>query len=370
MSTVTSTNNERHTTRKNWVHKLERSVHRYFLVLLIASYLLAALAPGWGQWLRDVEWRQLTRPNGVTSLSQFLLAVLLFLAGLGIDLAKLWASVTRPVALSFSLVAKLVIPTTTVFVVATIVTSITDDFVVVQMLLGLALVAAMPAAGSSPAWTQTAGGDVALSLGIVVGSTLLGPWFGGVWLSHFAQQAGQIDQNLVRQIAAAIFGTFFLWWVLIPSILGIVCRYLLGRQRMTKLRPYIRLSGSLLLLVLIYAFAAKSLARVSQHGQAGQLSWAFGLATLLCLIDFGAGWCTGKLVRPEPSTRIAMIFGIGMHNNGIALLVADSLLLKDSPAFLPIIAYAMVQHLIAGATDALLTWRRTARPTKRSKQGA
>ena len=141
------------------------------------------------------------------------------------------------VALLFSLVAKLVVPTTTVFVVATIVTAVTDDIVIVQMLLGLALVAAMPAAGSSPAWTQTAGGDVALSLGIVVGSTLLGPWFGGIWLSNFAQQAGQIDQNLVRQIAAAIFGSFFLWWVLIPSILGIVCRYLLGRQRITKLRP-------------------------------------------------------------------------------------------------------------------------------------
>lgn len=347
-----------------WVPTLERYVHRYFLVLLIASYFLAALAPGWGQWLRDVEWRQLTRPNAVTNLSQFLLAVLLFLAGLGIDLAKLWASVTRPVALSFSLLAKLVVPTSTVFVMATIVTAISDDTVVVQMLLGLALIAAMPAAGSSPAWTQTAGGDVALSLGIVVGSTLLGPWFGGIWLSHFAQQVGQIDQNLVRQIAAAIFGSFFLWWVLIPSILGIVCRYFLGRQRITKLRPYIRLTGSVLLLVLIYAFAATSLARVSQHNQAGQLSWAFGLATILCLTDFGAGWCTGKLLRPEPSTRVAMIFGIGMHNNGIALLVADSLLLKDSPAFLPIIAYAMVQHLVAGATDALLTWRRAASAAK------
>jgi BASS family bile acid:Na+ symporter len=361
---ATSTDNDLHAATHSWARELERLVHRYFLVLLIASYLLAAVAPAWGQWLRDVEWRQLTRPHGVTTLSQFLLAVLLFLAGLGIDLAKLWASVTRPVALSFSLVAKLVVPTTTVFVLATIVTSFTDDYIVVQMLLGLALVAAMPAAGSSPAWTQTAGGDVALSLGIVVGSTLLGPWFGGVWLSHFAQQAGQIDQNLVRQIAAAIFGSFFLWWVLIPSILGIVCRYLLGRQRMTKLRPYIRLAGSVLLLVLIYAFAAKSLARVSQHDQAGQLTWAFGLATILCVIDFGAGWCTGKLVRPEPSTRVAMIFGIGMHNNGIALLVADSLLLKDSPAFLPIIAYAMVQHLIAGATDALLTWRRAGKVAK------
>ena len=41
--------------------------------------------------------------------------------------------------------------------------------------LVLALVASMPIAGSSTAWAQNADGDLVLSLGLVVGSTLLSP---------------------------------------------------------------------------------------------------------------------------------------------------------------------------------------------------
>ena len=49
---ATSPENELQTATHSWARELERFVHRYFLVLLIASYFLAALAPGWGQWLR------------------------------------------------------------------------------------------------------------------------------------------------------------------------------------------------------------------------------------------------------------------------------------------------------------------------------
>jgi hypothetical protein len=44
-----------------------------------------------------------------------------------------------------------------------------------NILVGLALVASMPIAGSSTAWSQNASGDLALSLGLVVLSTLLSP---------------------------------------------------------------------------------------------------------------------------------------------------------------------------------------------------
>ena len=44
-----------------------------------------------------------------------------------------------------------------------------------NILVGLALVASMPIAGSSTAWSQNANGDMALSLGLVLGSTLLSP---------------------------------------------------------------------------------------------------------------------------------------------------------------------------------------------------
>ena len=44
------------------------------------------------------------------------------------------------------------------------------------ILIGLALVASMPIAGSSSSWSQHSDGDLALSLGLVLVSTLLSPW--------------------------------------------------------------------------------------------------------------------------------------------------------------------------------------------------
>jgi predicted Na+-dependent transporter len=44
-----------------------------------------------------------------------------------------------------------------------------------NILVGLALVASMPVAGSSTAWSQNTDGDMALSLGLVLLTTLLSP---------------------------------------------------------------------------------------------------------------------------------------------------------------------------------------------------
>ena len=47
--------------------------------------------------------------------------------------------------------------------------------VVKRLVVGLALVASMPIAGSSTAWSQNANGNLALSLGLVLLSTLSSP---------------------------------------------------------------------------------------------------------------------------------------------------------------------------------------------------
>ena len=44
------------------------------------------------------------------------------------------------------------------------------------VLVALGLIAAMPIAGSATAWSQKSNGDLSLSLGLVLGSTLLSMW--------------------------------------------------------------------------------------------------------------------------------------------------------------------------------------------------
>ena len=349
------------TLAQGWVTRIEKIVHRGFLPLLIASYLLAASIPSLGQSLRHPLRVGHDDLQATVSLSRVLLAVLLFLAGLSIDLGMLWNAVRRPIPFIVSLLAKLLVPTSFVLLLAVVVASLGVGPRLSEMLLGLALVAAMPTAGSSPAWTQKSGGDVALSLGIVVGSTLVCPWFGGLWWGELGELLSSFDVHHASQLdhlAISVFGTFFLSWFLVPSFLGIAARYALGPTRRMALQPHVRFLGNVILLLLIYAFASTSLSKVVGENQFTQLATAFGLAALLCVVNFFAGWMTGKVSRSDRRTKLSMLYGIGMHNNGIALLIADNILATDSIVFLPIIAYAMCQHVVAGITDSIVIWCR------------
>ncbi|TWT36990.1 Sodium Bile acid symporter family protein [Posidoniimonas corsicana] len=327
-------------------------VHDYFLGLLAACYALALLAPGPGAWLRSVELGARGAAGGV-SLSQVLLAGLLAIAGVGIDPTRVRESLLRPLTLGGALVVKLVLPIIVVSVIAWL-ASFWAGWLPAEMLLGLAIVAAMPAAASCPAWTQASAGDVALALGVVVGSTLLGPWAAQFWLPGFAQAAGA-DPNIAHGISRAVLGSYFLLWVLLPSALGVAARVLLGPDRIARVRPALRLAGSGLLLLLIYAFAAAALSLVEVRHAGERLATALSLAGALCAAAFLAGWLLARSTRASGPTSAALVYSVGMHNNGVALLLADTVLPRESAVFLPIICYALVQHGLAGIVDALFT---------------
>ncbi|TWT90751.1 Sodium Bile acid symporter family protein [Pseudobythopirellula maris] len=314
---------------------------------------MAYFAPATGQWLRGVSLN-----GGVTgslSLSRVLLAALLALAGMGIDWTKLRESLEHPATLFTALAVKLIAPAVVVFLIAAALKGGPQPETA-QLLLGLALIAAMPAAGSSPAWTQAAGGDVAVSVGLLVGSTVLGPLCGSLWLDGFAAAAG--GDQLPDRLRVAVSGLSFLAWVIVPTAVGMALRHYLGTKVIARWKPYLRLAGAALLLLLIYVFASEAISRAMQRSAPSELASAVSLAALLCCSGFLFGWLTGRLSHSGHSSRVACVYGVGMHNNGIALLVADAVLPSDSAAFAPIIAYALVQHLLAGAVDALLAWRR------------
>ena len=39
---------------KNLIEALTHTIHRYFIWIIIASYFIAALLPGFGMWIREV----------------------------------------------------------------------------------------------------------------------------------------------------------------------------------------------------------------------------------------------------------------------------------------------------------------------------
>ena len=80
-----------------------------------------------------------------------------------------------------------------------------------------------------------------------------------------------------------------------------------------------------------------------------------GLVLALCLLAFGAGAGLARLLGAGPAQRAALMFGLGMNNNGTGLVLASMALADHPRVLLPIIFYNLVQHLVAGCVDLLLT---------------
>jgi BASS family bile acid:Na+ symporter len=216
------------------------------------------------------------------------------------------------------------------------------------ILVGLALVASMPIAGSSTAWSQNANGNLALSLGLVAFSTILSPLTTPLALYSVGLMArGEYGQHL-RQLATHGTGAFLTLCVILPSILGMLIRSVLGEARLAPAGPWLKSANAVNLLILSYANAAPALPQTFAEPALDFLAMTLAITAALCGLAFGAGWLIAKLWGVGPDMQASLMFGLDMNNNGTGLVLA-SLALADYPkVMIPIILYNLVQHVFAG----------------------
>jgi BASS family bile acid:Na+ symporter len=227
-----------------------------------------------------------------------------------------------------------------------------------NILVGLALVASMPIAGSSTAWSQNADGNLALSLGLVLGSTLLSPVTTPLALHAVGFMASGDYAEDLHELAAGGAGAFLAVAVILPSLLGLVVRHAAGERRVEAAKPVLKLINIGVLLFLNYSNAAVSLPQALGQPDPDFLAATLAIVVGLCALMFAAGWAVARLFRTGREQRVALMFGLGMNNNGTGLVMA-SLALADHPrVLLPIIFYNLVQHLMAGAADRLILERK------------
>jgi BASS family bile acid:Na+ symporter len=331
-------------------------LHRHFLWLLLGAYAAAALVPGPALWLKNltlVEFHFLGEQARVT-LPMLMLAVLLLNAGLGADTSRPRELLRGLPLLGAGLAASLLIPLTFTAGVAVALLSWPEPDETQSIVIGLALVAAMPVAGSSTAWSQNNNGDLSLSLALVLLSTLLSPLTTPVvlhassWLT-----AGEYAAEL-RKLATGGTSVFLLACVALPSLMGVLCRHLLGGGRIDRARPQFKLVNYLVLLLLNYGNGAVSLPEAVAYPDWDFLAVILVVTVTLCVIAFSAGWWLGRLLGADRAHRTALMFGLGMSNNGSGLVLAGMALAAYPRAMLPIIVYNLVQHLVAGGVSSLL----------------
>lgn len=338
------------------LNRIAHFIHAKFIWLLMASYLVAGVLPAWGLAIKRLSFGELHVFNETikVSLPMLMLSFLLLNAGLGVDLSRLRGNLKGAWVLAAGLIANLAVPVIFVFLVTQIMRLWHNPDEVQNILVGLALIASMPIAGSSTAWSQNANGNMALSLGLVLLSTIASPLTTPLALHSVGlMTTGDYSEDL-HELAAGGTGGFLAVCVVIPSILGIVLHAGLGKAIVAKAKPNLKLANAVVLLALNYANASVSLPEAVGNPDADFLAVILAITLSLCSIAFGAGWLISRWFQVDRASRTAIMFGLGMNNNGSGLVLASMALADHPRVMLPIIFYNLVQHLVAGIVDRLL----------------
>jgi BASS family bile acid:Na+ symporter len=344
------------------VASLSHFIHANFLWFVLGSYIVAAFCPTLGVSIRDVSFGTINLFGETTrvSLPMLMLAFLLLNAGLGVQTAQLKDLVRSPLFLAAGLTGNLIVPIAFIVGLSQMMRLWHNPDEVQNILVGLALVASMPIACSSTAWSQNANGDLALSLGLVVCSTFLSPWTTPLALHSVGLlTTGGYSEDL-HELASSGTGCFLAVSVILPSLLGMAGHVAVGQARMAPSKPFLKLLNSINLLLLNYSNASLSLPQTMADPDWDFLVVILAVVVCLCVLAFASGSLIARLLRGDGSQRISLMFGLGMNNNGTGLVLA-SMALGDHPrVLLPIIFYNLVQHLIAGGVDFVLTRQRVA----------
>lgn len=326
-------------------------LRHHLIWFLIASYVVAAAVPGPGLAIRSVSL-------GGIHLPMLLLGILLFNAGMGVDFHSLKQLGNHPRSLGWGLAANLFIPIIFIGLVMIGMSVWHNSDEVQNILVGLALVASMPIAGSSTAWSQNLNGNLTLSLGLVMGSTFLSPVTTPIALHSVGLMTTGDYSTDLHALAGTTTGWFLLVSVIVPTILGITTRAFLSAAALTTAMPRLKLMNCVILLILNYANAAVSLPQAFSNPDLDFLGAILGITLLLCSVAFFSGWLIAKCLRSNRSDQVALMFGLGMNNNGTGLVLASMSLADHPRVLLPIIFYNLVQHLIAGSVNQFVCSRR------------
>jgi BASS family bile acid:Na+ symporter len=332
---------------------LAHLLHCHLLPLLLATYAVAAVFPALGLWIKDARPLASLIGAGPTAPS-LLLGFLLFHAGLRVQGDRVRRMARRPTVLLAGLAANLAIPVLYLLGLIPMLQAWHNPSESGTILLGLSLVAAMPVAGSSTGWSQSTGGDMALSLGLVLLSTMLSPLTTPLTLKLLGVAAPEGYGEALHRLAGRDAGAFLAAWVLLPSLCGMGLRAALGGERVARLEERLKPLSPLVLLVLCYANASACLPHAL-----GTPDWDFLLVTLgcvlgLCVLTFSCGYLIARLLRADRDQEAALVFGLGMSNNGTGQVLASVALASNPLVLLPIIVYNLSQHFVAGFVHAWL----------------
>ena len=203
-----------------------------------------------------------------------------------------------------------------------------------DLAIGVILVGCCPGGTASNVITYIAGGDVALSVGMTIVSTLIAPimtpllvyGLGGAW----------VEVSLWAMILSVVKV------ILIPVLLGILLHKIFSRQ-IEKIHEVLPLVSVISIVMIISGIIASNKEKVITSGAV-----VLGVVILHNLLGMLLGLGIAKVLRIEYPKATAIAIEVGMQNSGLAVSLATANFAANPLATLPGAIFS-VWHNIAGS---------------------
>lgn len=332
-----------------WFVRASSWIHSNFLWLLVVSYLLAGVAPGVGLAIRRIAFTRST--GGEVSAPLLLLALLLFCAASDVQWSQVRDLLRHPGILLLSLVAVWVLPGAFVSLMGWLLPVVVGNQLSAGMMIGLALVAAMPVANSSVAWTQNAHGNVALGLGLIVLTIVISPLATPQMLNLMGLSLSSEETRHCEILVSRFSGAFFIVWVILPSAAGLIFNRVVGPRRIERARGSIRVVSALTLLTLNYTNASLAMPKVLESESVQTILFFAVMAVSISVLGIASAWLLARILSLDEGSWTSLMFGYSMKHTGLALVLAGEVLQDEPRAILMIVLATLLQHIVAGIVD-------------------
>lgn len=298
----------------NKIGKLSSLLTKYIGVIIIFFSVLAFF------WQDGFAW--------TTRYTSVFLGVAMFGMGLTIHMGDFQVVFSRPKEVIIGCVAQYTVMPLVAWILA-VVFHLPQD-----LAIGVILVGCCPGGTASNVITYIAGGDVALSVGMTIVSTLAAPLMTPLLVYGLA--GAWVEVSFWAMVLSVVKV------ILIPVLLGILLRSLFGKQ-IQKISDILPLISVVSIVMIISGIVANNAEKIVSCGVL-----ILGVVMLHNLFGMGIGLLTAKLLKVEYSRTTAIAIEVGMQNSGLAVSLATANFAANPLATLPGAIFS-VWHNISGS---------------------
>ncbi len=338
------------TLNKN-LSRIGNFVQAYMSLFIFGAYLLSVFVPQIGIYFTKTDLVDIHTEAGGFALNvpMISLSIILFNAVLCIKMNELKKVNTYLPIIFLALSANFLMALAYMLFIRHFFGSVLSVEILQHVIIAIAILSAVPIAGTASAWTQSVKGNVSITLGMILLSTIMCPFYTPIIFKIFSGFTNSVfSEKLLNLTANGNTNIFLMLVIFAPVLFGLITYAVINKKLLKKLCPLIKVTNQTCLLVLCYSNASVVLPdKILGNPNIYDLSVTFTFATIFTFLTFMVGWVLSRLIHLTVRDEMSLMFSEGLKNIGAAMVLASFGFPEYKNVTLFIIFFALTQQLVA-----------------------